>query len=159
MDKMIYIWVVIAFLGLIFEMGSPGLFYFLSFSFGALLAALVAFFSESLVVQGIAFIIGTGVALAFLKYWLNAKFYFEGKPGYKSNIYALQGKKGYVTVGIGKHKVGQVNLNGQIWIAQSVKKEPIVVGTDVRIVRVEGCRLIVDVNSEDSGDNEEISKG
>ena len=149
MDKMIYVWVVVAFLGLIFEMGSPGLFYFLSFSFGALLSAITAFVTGSLIVQGIAFLIGTAVALCFLKYWLNAKFYFEGRENYKSNIFALEGKKGIVTKEIGRHKVGQVNLNGEIWIAKSVNNKKIEMGQEIKVVRVEGCRLVVGVDIEE----------
>ena len=145
MNTMLYIWVVVAFLGFVFEMGSPGLFYFLSFSFGALLAAIAAFVTDSLVAQGIVFLIGTCFALGFLKYWLNAKFYFEGRSGYKSNVYALQGKKGFVTVPIEKNKVGQVNLDGQIWIAKSASGNPIEKEAEVRVVKVEGCRLVVDL--------------
>ena len=143
MNTMIYVWVVIAFLGLIFEMGSPGLFYFLSFSFGGLLSAIIAFFFESIVVQGIVFLLGTCFALGVLKYWINARFYFEGKGDYKSNVYALKGKKGTVITAIESNKVGQVKISGEIWLAESIGGEAIKDGVVVKIVRVEGCRLIV----------------
>ena len=152
MEKMIYVWVVVAFLGLIFEMGSPGLFYFLSFSFGALLAALVAFLSESIIIQGIGFLIGTTIALVFLKYWLNARFYFERETSYKSNVYALEGKTGQVISTIKKNMSGQVNLDGQIWVAKSVDSQQIDQGSEVKVVRVQGCSLIV------TQDKEEIDK-
>ena len=143
MNTMLYIWVIIAFLGLIFEMGSPGLFYFLSFSFGALFSAIVAFFSSSITVQGIAFLIGTTCSLVILKYWLNAQFYFEGRKDYKSNVYALKGKRGYVVDKIAKDRMGQVKLNGQIWLAESEDGQPIESKEAVKVVKVEGCRLIV----------------
>lgn len=143
MNTMIYVWVVIAFLGLIFEMGSPGLFYFLSFSFGALLSAIIAFFFESIVVQGIVFLLGICFALVILKYWLNARFYFEGKGDYKSNVYALKGKKGVVVTTIEKNKSGQVKVSGQIWLAESVDGGAIDEDKTVTVLRVEGCRLIV----------------
>ncbi len=135
------VWLIIAFLFLIFELGSPGLFYFLSFGAGALVAAITSLFIPSIIVQSLVFLGSTVCALLALHYWV-LKRRVKYPLHHRTNIYALQGKHGYVTKQITLEKPGYVKVNGEIWLART-EHEGLDVDDKIEIVTVRGAHLVV----------------
>lgn len=136
---MVIFWLLIALSFLLFEMGSPGLFLFLSFFFGGIGAAIVAYFTDYFITQGGAFLMISIGAFFVLRMWINR---YEQQV-YKTNVYALQGKKAMVITVITMHDTGSVKLDGQVWSARALEGLEIQKGTLVEVVRVSGSHLIV----------------
>src|SRR5205085_12335540 len=110
-DTMIYFWLVVAIFFLLLEMGSPGLFFFLSFFFGGLVAAIATWWIPSVIGQIVLFFIGTIVALALLRYCV-VPLVGKDRPHERTNVYALLGKRGFVITNIGEKQSGMVKING-----------------------------------------------
>ncbi len=139
-DHPTYFWLVIAFFCLMVEMGSPGLFFFLSFFVGALAAAGASLVFSSLVVQGAVFLGGTIVALYVLKQWIAQKM-FKDHPHRRTNVFAMKGKHGIMVKDVTLDKPGEVKINGEIWTARaddSIKK-----GEAVEVVSVRGAHVVI----------------
>lgn len=134
---MIYIWFVIALIFLLMELGQPGLFLFLSFFFGALLAGAVAYTNPDLVLQSLAFLGGSVLAFLILSRWVKQ----ENKQLHKTNVYALKGKRGLVIKAIHPQEPGEVKLGGEIWSAKA--HETLRVGTLIEVVHVQGVHVVV----------------
>lgn len=143
MDNQSLLWVVFAFLWLIFEMGNPGLFVFLSFFFGSLAGAVASWAGILLIGQLISALAVTVIAFIVLTLFIKKKSALGYGHSHKSNVYALQGQRGIVLVAINGDEVGQVRIGGEIWSAKSVHATSIAVGTTVEVVRVVGCHVIV----------------
>lgn len=136
---MFFLWLVIALLFLLFELGNPGLFFFLSFFFGALIAGITSLFLPDAVIQALLFLVASGTSFVALRYWLKK----ENAPVHKTNVYALEGKRGIVIQTITTHGVGAVKVGGEVWSAKAVDDHSIMVGAAVHVVRVQGSHLIV----------------
>ncbi len=137
----LFFWLATAFLFLILEMANPGLFFFLSFFFGALAASMSAVWLDSGMLQSLVFLAGTGVALAVLKLWLKKG---GQKPHYhKTNAEALFGKKGLVIKQITPTQTGQVTVGGEIWSARAKNNSTINVGVSIEVIQVGGSHLVV----------------
>ncbi len=135
-----FLWTVLGLFLLMFELGHPGLFLFVSFFLGALSAACAGLYGLSFLVQCLFFLLGSIVAFFFLRRWLLR----EQKHGYRSNVYALQGKEAVIVTPISQTDFGQVKVDGEIWRAQAMTQDPIPIATRVRVVAVRGTRLIVE---------------
>jgi membrane protein implicated in regulation of membrane protease activity len=136
----VFYWITAALLCTLFELGTPGLFWFLSFSIGSFIAASAAWFGFGLDAQLISFLCGVFIGFVILrKYSKN----LVKNAILQTNVGALQGKVGVVIEVILPYQVGQVNLNGEIWSARSLHDESTLVDTLVEVVRVSGCHLIV----------------
>ncbi len=61
----------------------------------------------------------------------------------KTNIDAIIDEIGIVTKDIIPYSVGQVKVKGQIWTAKSIDNEALKVDSEVRVVQIEGVKLIV----------------
>lgn len=140
LSEIFYFWLVIAFICLMLEMGSPGLFFFLSFFVGALAAAGASLISKLLIIQGVAFLGGTIIALFVLKQWLTQNM-FKGRKQGRTNVFALQGKYAVVLRDITPDKRGEVKINGEIWMAHA--NEVIAKGETVEIVAIRGAHVVV----------------
>ena len=140
MDAMVYIWLSIAVCFLIFEVGHPGLFFFLSFSCGAVCAAAFSYIELGLTWQIIGFLTSAACSLLIMR----ALFRERVQSGPQTNVYALQGKQALVISAISAHGVGRVKVGGEEWSAESLHDEAYAVGTRVTIIRVQGARLIVE---------------
>lgn len=140
MNAMVYIWLSIAVCFLIFEVGHPGLFFFLSFSCGAVCAAAVSYGELSLTWQIISFLTSAMGCFAIMR------VFFAGhtQNGHQTNVYALQGKQAIVTHAIPAHGVGRVKVGGEEWSAESLHDEAYAIGTRVTIIRAQGARLVVE---------------
>lgn len=141
MENLFYMWLVVAALCLIMEVGNPGLFFFLSFFFGALAATIATVYADSWIAQSVIFFVGTLIALVILKYWV--KSYEQDTKVPLTNVYALQGKRGVVIIDITNNQPGQVKISGEIWSARSVHNEHIKVDATVEVVSVHGAHVQV----------------
>jgi len=142
MENLLFVWLIIALFFLLLEMGAPGLFFFLSFFFGALVCAAATFITDSLVVQTIIFLISSTISFLTLHFWVKNKVMSAHKES-ATNVYALQGAQAAVIKSISLESVGQVKVLGEIWSARSHTGEFIGKGEYVEIVRVKGSHLIV----------------
>lgn len=82
------------------------------------------------------------VYLAFFRRWLRSKLTVKERP---SNVDAVVGRAGVVTVRIAPHEPGQVKVGDEIWRAELVQstdqaRNP---GETVRVESVEGVTLKV----------------
>lgn len=135
-----YVWLIVSVIFLLLEVGTPGLFFFLSFAIGCSFAAIAAFFELSIFIQCITAIVMSLVAFAFIRTYFSA----AKLPQTKTNTDALIGQQAMVIDVIEPHKVGRVKIKGEEWPAVSHEDNVILQkGTLVKIIRVEGNRIIV----------------
>ena len=124
------------------EMGSPGLFYFLSFFFGSLLTAFATIYYDSLITQSLVFLGGTLAALGILKFWVRTRLQSTEKD-HQTNVYALQGKHGIALSSITPEKSGVVKVGGEVWSARTIRST-ISDGDSVKVTAIQGSHLIVE---------------
>ncbi len=137
-----HLWIIAAVVLLIAEVFTPG-FVLACFGVGALAAGLAA-------ASGLGFNPQVGVfTIASLITFFGARpFYLKhmSKAGsdLKTNTEALSGRRGLVVEGIVPLKtLGRVKVGGEDWSACSDDDEDIEEGAEVRVVRVDGARVIV----------------
>jgi membrane protein implicated in regulation of membrane protease activity len=137
---MAIVWIVVAVLFAIIEAVTLGLLT-IWFTVGAVIACVAALLGASILLQVIVFFVTSILLLYFTKPLVKKKL----KVGsVATNVDALAGQIGVVTEDIIPHNTGQVKIGGQIWTAISDRKDlTIAKGTEVRILRVEGVKLVV----------------
>ena len=135
----LFLWISVALLFLILEVGHPGLFFFLSFSLSSLFCALLAFFDVAIAWQCTAFLIVSCIAFELLSRF--AKRLHDNHV--RTNVYALEGKKGQVLEPIRPPATGLVKVEGEVWTARSLSGEAINSGVAVLVVHVRGAHLVV----------------
>jgi len=141
-ENLFFFWLIMAIVFLVFEMGTPGFFFFLSFSFGSLMCAVATFFTHSIFLQSIIFLIGSVLSFLVLHFWIKRKM-LKSKADQLTNVYALKGKRAKVLKKITYFKPGTVNVAGEVWAARPAVDEVIEEGQYVIIVQVKGAHLIV----------------
>ena len=108
---------------------------------GALAALAAALLHAELWLQITLFVVVSGVLLALL--WPLAKKFLNSKVT-ATNVDSVVGSVGRVTADIDNVEArGQVKLGGMEWTARSTSGDPISVGTEVRVDRVEGVKVYV----------------
>lgn len=142
LDNFCYFWLAVSFFFLIAEMTNPGLFLFLSFFLGGLIAAGVTFFTSSFTAQSGIFLLGTTIFMILLRYFV-LPILSKNRTHIQTNIFALKGKQGFVLKGITVHKMGIVKINGESWSARSVDDEGIDEGCTVEVIDVRGAHVVV----------------
>jgi membrane protein implicated in regulation of membrane protease activity len=145
MNYLSLIWLLSAFIFLIFELGHPSLFLYLSFFCGSLLAFCASFLSYSLLHQLMFMVVGTAVSLIILGCFLRRTKQLNLNNEPKTNMYALQGKRGYVLKEITSISMGEVKIGAERWSARSLHQDVISVGALVEVVQVSGCHCVVKV--------------
>jgi membrane protein implicated in regulation of membrane protease activity len=136
------IWFIVSLLFLLIEMGHPGLFFFLSFSCGALAAAICSYFYPSLIVQGLVFLAVAIISFKALRLWVSHRL-STIKSHTKTNSEALIGKRAVVIESISSTEPGRVKLSGDIWLAKSIDHKNIAVGKQVEIIKIIGSHVVV----------------
>ena len=144
MNSIVFNWLIIALSFLVLEMTSPGLFLFLSFTFGACAGAVASWLEYSFNAQLISTLIVTFVSFLLLTFVLRRTKYLDATHGYKSNIYALQGKRGLVVKAIMPGVPGQVKIAGELWAARCQQNHEIKMGSWVEVIRVQGAHVVVE---------------
>ena len=134
-------WFVTALFFLLFELGHPGLFYFLSFSCGAAAAFCASLWDLTIFDQIVLFFLVTIGAAVTLRKWVRR----HGNRGhYQSNVYALRGKKGVVVTPVAQGQfAGYIHVEGQVWAYKVINDEVIPAGSTVEVVDVQGAHLVV----------------
>ena len=143
MTHLFYFWLATALCFLLLEVGHPGLLLFISFSFGAVVAAITSIFTPSLMMQCTLFLLSSIAALFVLKRWItgHARAYHAH---HKTNVYALQGKQGVALTGLSPDASGTVKLGGETWSARVAHDHAIAAGDTVRVVSVSGSHVRVE---------------
>ena len=134
-------WLIVSGIFLIAEIITRG---FLVFwlSIGAIFAMIVSFFTDSLVAQTTVFVITSIIFLFTTKPFVDK--FVNKKKGVKTNCYSLIGEEGKVIESINNiDSTGQVKVNGEIWSAISDKDDSIEKGTIIKVLKVDGVKLIV----------------
>lgn len=134
------IWLIAAIVLLVVEALTAGL-ATIWFAAGAFVALVFALFDTPLWLQVLVFFASSIVLLVSTR-----KIFVEKlKTGVeKTNVDALIGQEGLVTMDIAPFAPGQVKVKGQIWTAVgSQSGEAIAEGTLVRISAIEGVKLVV----------------
>ena len=108
---------------------------------GALAALLAAFLGGSLLVQVLLFLAVSAAALALTRPLVRK--YAAGKT-VPTNADRLLGTEAKVTEAIdNENSLGAVYADGKTWTARSADGAPIPAGTMVRVLRMEGVKLLV----------------
>ncbi|HKK95865.1 MAG TPA: NfeD family protein [Anaerovoracaceae bacterium] len=110
------------------------------FAIGALLACIIAMLNGPLTLQIIAFFAVSIILMIFTRPILVDKLNI-GKE--KTNVDAIIDKTGTVTVDIAPFKSGRAYINGLDWNAISEDNINITKDTKVKVVAIEGVKVIV----------------
>ena len=133
-------WALFFGLFIILELSSPGFFFFLSFAVGALAAATASLLSVPLSVElGIFGVVSVG-AFLFLKR-VAARVAHQNKI--RTNVYALQGKKGVVVDQITPLTRGWIKIEGELWAAAPADNMSIEKDSVVEVVSTAGSHVKV----------------
>ncbi len=135
-----YIWLTLFLVFLGIEMVTPGMFFFLCFSVGAIFAMTATLLGFYYVVSVIVFCVISVISIFFIRPLL--KRYME-KRKVESNVDSLIGMKTQVLEEISADKPGKVKLEGEIWSAVSKDDRKISKDENVEVVSVDGTKLIV----------------
>lgn len=136
-----YVWLFAALGFLLLELLTPGLFFFVAFSFGFTCSALVAFAGCSILVQlWLALISGILCFIAIKVFFASHKI---KKMESRTNVDALIGLECVVVEPISIHNPGIVKVKSELWGAVVKEGSVLQKGTAVRVVDVQGNKLIV----------------
>lgn len=133
------LWSLLCGLCVIIELSSPGLFFFLSFAFGAIAAAGAAWFELSFGIQVGLFLGVSAVSFMVLRWYAR----HIGKEEVQTNVYALKGKKGVVLAKITPLERGWVKIEGETWAAAPVNNCTFEKDEVVEVVSISGAHVKV----------------
>lgn len=112
------------------------------FVIGAVCAAVTIFFTDSILIQSVVFLTVSLAALIVTRP-LVKRFKMKTKPT-NTNANRLIGQTGDLLADIKDgESIGQVKVLGEIWSAKA-QDSPIEKGTKVKILAIEGVKLIVE---------------
>lgn len=135
-----YIWLILAGVFLIGEVMTAG---FLIFwlSVGSLIAMIVSFFTDSIIIQTSIFVISSVILIFATKPFVKK---FAKVETVLTNAKSIIGKKGIVTVDINSIKAtGQVKIDGEIWSAIGEDETDIPKGAEIEVLEIKGVKVIV----------------
>lgn len=137
---MIWVWVGEIVVAVIVEILSAQLLS-IWFALGGLAALITSCLTESIAVQVIVFAVVSAVALAAIFPFVRKSL---KKAHVSTNADRYIGKMAVVTEDISNIDAkGQVKVDNQIWSARSDSGENLAAGTQVKVLRIEGVKLIV----------------
>ena len=136
------IWIIVAMLCLIIELGS-GDFFVTCFAIGALGAMVSSLFGVPLWLQVIIFAVCSVLSLVFVRPPLVHALHASG-DNRLSNAEALIGRTGTVEEPITGEHSGYVKIDGDVWKAVSTDLETIQRGERVRVVKMDSIILTVE---------------
>jgi membrane protein implicated in regulation of membrane protease activity len=138
MEVLIWFWLGLFLLAVIFEAATVD-FVAIWFAVGSIPAFILALIDAPVWLQVSVFLIVTIILIAFTRPYMLK--YFK-KNQIKTNVYTMIGKTAVVSEAITPNTVGSVKVRGQVWSA--IASASIPVGTEVRILEIEGVKLIVE---------------
>ena len=134
------IWIIIAGVCLIGEILTSG---FLIFwlSIGALIAMVVSFFVDNIIVQTAVFVISSAILIFATKPFVKK---FAKTKDVKTNAYSIIGKNAIVTKDIDSiNGKGQIKVDSETWSALGKDYMNIEKGTEVEVLKIDGVKAIV----------------
>ncbi len=141
-DWLPWIWVILAIVFTVAEIFTAG-FFLICFGVGAALAAITAFLGFGALVEMIAFVIGSGIALMLLRPFA---LRVSGNQTNTVGIDRVIGRQAIVLEAIDPAKGrGLVRMGGERWSADSADNVPIAAGVAVEVIGVDGAHLKVRV--------------
>lgn len=140
-DYMLYIWIGFFVLSVIVEVNTMNLIA-IWFMPGTLIAIVLALLSVPVWIQVLVWLLITVIVFAATGRLSKRLRHPEIQP---TNADRVIGQTALVTEAISdRNQVGQVRVMGQIWSAKTDETaDEISVGTEVRVLRIEGVKLIV----------------
>lgn len=136
-----YIWLIAAAAFIAIEIVTVG---FLVFwlAIGALFAMIVSFFTDSILIQTVVFVVSSILLIFLTKPFVNKLT--QKDISVQTNAYSIIGKKGIVTQDINSTQgVGQIKVNGEIWSAKCEGDSVIEKGTEVEVTEIDGVKAVV----------------
>ncbi|RME79014.1 MAG: NfeD family protein [Planctomycetota bacterium] len=142
-----HLWIVAAIVLAIAEIFIPG-FAVMCFAVGALVSGILSYLNFDIITQWAAFCVASLVFAITLRPLL-LKFVYKKTEDSKTNVDALIGKRAKVVKEIpGNMEKGRVLVDGQEWSAISQIDLPIPEGQTVIIEKVDGNKLIVEMEKK-----------
>lgn len=135
-----YVWLILAGVFVIGEVLTSG---FLIFwlSLGSLIAMVISFFTDNIIIQTTVFLISSVILILATKPLVKK---FANIETVKTNVQSIIGKKGIVTKDINSIKAtGQVKIEGELWSAIGKYDMDIPEGTEVEVNEIKGVKVIV----------------
>ena len=139
---MAIIWFVAFLLLLIIEIATINL-VTIWFAFGAIAAMITTMFTDSVIIQVAVFLVVSIISLILTKPIMKAFKKSEIEP---TNSDRVIGKTGEVIKKISNNEYGEVKVFGSVWTASS--KQELSVGDKVKVISIEGVKLIVEKEEE-----------
>lgn len=137
---MIWVWIAVIIAAVVVEAVSMQLLS-IWFAIGGAAALITSFFTDSIAIQAVVFIAVSAAALVIIFPAVRRSL---NKKSEKTNADRYIGKLAVVTEDISNiNAKGQVKVDNQIWSARSDDGEELAVGTRVKVLRIEGVKLIV----------------
>ena len=139
-------WLVVAGIFFIIELCTTG---FLVFWLGlaALVSMVLSFFTTSIVIQTVVFVILSTILMVFTRPILNKFFKIKDENTLPTNVYSVIGKEGIVVEDINCiDYTGKVKVAGELWSAISNQNIP--KGTHIKVTEVDGVKLKVEAINE-----------
>ena len=143
------IWLIISGFCFVIEIATIGFFIFW-FGIGALLAMVVSIFAPGNIwLQCSVFLISSCIFLLFTKPLIN-KFTKKEKK-IETNAYSIIGKRAIVVQDINPtFCVGQIKIGNEVWSAKTIDNTKIDKTSEVRIVKIDGVKAVVEKIKVDS---------
>ncbi len=135
-----YIWLILFLVCLGIEMVTPGTFFFLCFSIGAVFAMAASLFGFGYQISIVVFCIASVISMFFIRPLLKK---YMRKRKINTNVDAIVGIKTCLLEAISATQTGKVKVEGEIWLVVSSNGENIPAGTMVEIISVDGTKLVV----------------
>ena len=134
------IWLILAGIFFIGEIATTGFLVFW-FGVGALLAMVSSFFTTSIIIQTVIFVISSTILILVTKPFVKK---FVDIKTTNTNAYSIIGKNALVIKEIDPiHSTGQIKVDGEVWSAESQNSEVIPKGSEVKVIAIEGVKAIV----------------
>lgn len=137
---MIMIWIGISIAAVIFELLTPSALVSIWFAVGGVIGILLAALNVPLWAQITAFLVVSVVSMIVVR--PIASRYLRGNI-VATNADRCIGEIGIVTKKISEDAWGEVKVNGTLWSAVSVEHETIDAHEEVKVIAIEGAKLLV----------------
>lgn len=134
------VWLGVGLLAVVLELLTASALVSIWFAVGACAAALVSLLDFSIGIQIAVFVIMSFLSMLIVR--PVAARYLRGNV-VRANADRYIGEKGIVTKKITSNDWGEVKIQGTIWHAVSVEDEEIEEGSRVKVVAIEGAKLLV----------------
>lgn len=137
---MVLTWLIVGIAAVVLELITPTALVSIWFAVGSVVAMLLAFFQAALEIQIVCFVFVSVVAMLIVR--PVATHYLRGNT-VATNADRCIGQICILTKAISETKWGEIVWNGVAWSAVSVNNESIEEGTKVKVIAIEGAKLIV----------------